>query len=111
LEPTGLAEIADGIFRRTQYAMQRLDRIPGVNSPILSGPHYREFTVNFDASGRTVADINRRLSENHGIVGGKDLSASHPELGQTALLCATETHTLADIERLADAIEECVGAT
>ena len=110
LGPQGLAEVAVGIFRRTQYAMRRLGRIPGVASPILSGPHYREFTVNFDDSGRIVADINRRLSENHGIVGGKDLSADHPELGQTALFCITETHTQADIERLADAIEESLGA-
>ena len=45
-----------------------------------------------------------------GIVGGKDLSADHSELGQTALFCVTETHTQADIERLADAIEESLGA-
>ena len=41
-----------------------------------------------------------------GIFGGKDLSRSHPELGQSALYCVTEVHSQADVDRLAQALEE-----
>ena len=42
----------------------------------------------------------------HGIFGGKDLSADLPGLGQSALYCVTEVHTSDDIERLAAALAE-----
>ena len=41
-----------------------------------------------------------------GIFGGKDLSRSHPQLGQSALYCVTEAHTRADVDRLVTALEE-----
>ena len=34
-----------------------------------------------------------------GILGGFDLAADYPELGDALLVCATETKTAADIER------------
>jgi glycine dehydrogenase subunit 1 len=52
-----------------------------------------------------VAEIDAALRE-QGIFGGKDLSRSHPELGQSALYCVTEVHSQADVDRLAQALEE-----
>ncbi len=40
--------------------------------------------MNFDKTGATAAEINRRLLAK-GIFGGKDLSREFPELGQSAL--------------------------
>jgi len=49
--------------------------------------------------------VNRALLE-HGIFGGKDLSADLPWLGQSALYCVTEVHTADDVDRLATALAE-----
>ena len=52
--------------------------------------------MDFNGTGRTVAELNRRLLE-HGIFGGKDLSADFPSLGQAALYCVTEQVTQEEI--------------
>jgi glycine dehydrogenase subunit 1 len=54
-----------------------------------------------------VAEINKALLE-RGIFGGKDLSQEFPELGQSALYCVTEIHTQADIDRLAQTVQEVI---
>ncbi len=71
----------------------------------LSPAFFKEFVVNFDGAGATVADINRKLLAK-GIFGGKDLSAEFPVLGQSALYCVTEFHGKEAIERLATAVAE-----
>ena len=64
--------------------------------------------VDFNDTGRTVAEVNRALRE-RGIFGGLDLSAQYPKLGQSALVCVTEVHTKEDIERLVATLKEIVG--
>jgi glycine dehydrogenase subunit 1 len=41
-----------------------------------------------------------------GILGGHDLSAELPALGQSALYCVTELHAKQDIDRLVDTLSE-----
>ncbi|MGC9024270.1 MAG: aminomethyl-transferring glycine dehydrogenase subunit GcvPA [Chloroflexia bacterium] len=103
--PQGMAELGEGIMARARYAMVQLGRLPGVRVPLFQSPHFHEFTVNFDATGKTVAEINRALLQ-RGIFGGKDLSREFPELGQSALYCITEIHTREDILRLVEALRE-----
>jgi len=103
--PQGMAEVGEGIMARARYAMMQLGRLPGVRVPLFQAPHFQEFTVNFDATGKTVAEINRALLQ-RGIFGGKDLSREFPELGQSALYCVTEVHTREDILRLVEALQE-----
>jgi glycine dehydrogenase subunit 1 len=103
--PQGMAEIGEGIMARARYAMCRMDRLPGVRAPFFNGPHFNEFVVNFDETGRTVAEINRALLAS-GILGGKDLACEFPTLGQSALYCVAEVHTQADIDRLVAALGE-----
>jgi glycine dehydrogenase subunit 1 len=105
--PQGMAELGEGIMARARYAMLRLDKIPGVTAPLFEAPHFKEFVVNFDGAGRTVADIHRALLA-RGIFGGQDLTQDFPELGASALYCVTEVHTQADIDRLVDALKEVV---
>jgi len=105
--PKGMVEIGEGIMARSQYAMQRLDAIPGVKAPLFQSPHFKEFAVNFDETGKSVAEINKALLEK-GIFGGYDLSAKFPELGQSALYCVTEVHTQADIDTLVSTLKEVV---
>ncbi|OGO08953.1 MAG: glycine dehydrogenase [Chloroflexi bacterium RBG_13_66_10] len=103
--PQGFAEIGEGILQRSHYAARQLAAIPGVRAPHFEAPFFKEFIVNYDATGITVADVNRGLREQR-IFGGVDLSREFPELGQSALLCVTEMHTQADLDRLAGAVRE-----
>ena len=105
--PQGMAEIGEGIMARARYAILHLDRIPGIRAPGFGAPHFQEFVVNFDGTGRTVAEINRALLA-RGIFGGKDLSREFPALGQSALYCVTEVHTQPDLDRLVGALKEVV---
>lgn len=105
--PRGMAEIGEGIMARARYAMLRLDAIDGVRAPAFQAAHFQEFVVDLNATGKTVAGVNRALLE-LGIQGGHNLSVEFPELGQCALYCVTEVHTQADIDRLARALQEVV---
>lgn len=102
--PQGFSEVGKLILQRTHHAAQLLSEIDGVRVTFPSG-FFKEFVVNFDGTGKTVAEINRAL-RTEGIFGGKDLSGEFPELGESALYCVTEIHTLSDIERLAGALKE-----
>jgi glycine dehydrogenase subunit 1 len=105
--PQGMVEIGTGIMARSQYAMLQLDAISGVKTPVFQSPHFKEFMVNFDDTGKSVDEINKTLL-GEGIFGGLDLSARFPGLGQSALYCVTEVHTQADIDTLAKALQEVV---
>lgn len=104
--PQGFEDVGRIILQRAHYAAKLLADIPGVSVTFPSG-FFKEFIVNFDGTGHSVADINKRLLELE-IFGGKDLSADFPELGASALYCVTEIHTQADLQRLADTIKEVV---
>lgn len=102
--PQGMVEIGERIMQKTEYARQKLRSIPGVHIP-LSGIHFREFVVDFNATGHSVASINKKLLEK-GIFGGKDLSREFPSMGQSALFAVTEIHSQNDIDRLAVSLQE-----
>ena len=99
LGPEGFRELGELIVRRAHYAASLLDRIDGVSISPNRG-FFKEFVVNFDATGKTVAEINARLLDED-IFGGLDLSGIFRDLGQSALYCVTELHAQADLERLA----------
>ena len=103
--PQGMQEIGEGILRRTSYAMKRIAAIVGIRVLYSGTPHFKEFVINFDATGKTVAEVNQKLLV-EGIFGGKDLSQDFPELGQSALYCVTEVHSQGDIDRLVACLQE-----
>lgn len=103
--PRGMRELGRTIMQNSHYAMQRLAAVRGVRAPLFQATHFKEFVVNFDATGKSVAAINRELRR-RGIFGGKDLSNEFPELGNSALYCVTEIHMKEDLDRLAQALEE-----
>jgi len=105
--PQGMVELGKGIMQRVRYAIRKLNQVSGVKTHFPNTPHFKEFVVNFDKTGKTVGRINQALYEK-GIFGGKDLSAEFPSLGRSALYCVTEVHTQADIDRLVNAIQEAV---
>jgi glycine dehydrogenase subunit 1 len=103
--PQGMRELGEGILQRVAYVTSLLSRIEGVRAPHFDSPHFKEFVVNFDRTGKTVKEINRALLE-HGIFGGKDLSSDFPDLGQSALYCVTEVHTKSDLDNLVGSLSE-----
>ncbi len=105
--PQGMVEIGEGIMARSRYAMLEIDKIEGVKAPVFQSPHFKEFVVNFDGTGKTVAEINKALLARE-IFGGKDLTKEFPELGNSALYCVTEVHTKDDMDRLVNALKEVV---
>lgn len=102
--PLGFDDVGKLITAQAHYAAQRLESLPEVAVP-LSGSFFKEFVVDFSATGRSVASINDALRE-RGIFGGHDLSADLPALGQSALYCVTELHERRDIDRLIDTLSE-----
>ena len=106
LGPQGLREAGERIIANTHYALRTLNAIAGVSVPVRAGV-FKEFRVNFDRTGKTVAAINRKLARAQ-IFGGKDLSQAFPQLGQSALYCVTEVHSRDDIDRLAAALKQAV---
>jgi len=105
LGPQGMRELAEAIVQKSHYAMKRISEIDGLKVPVFDSFHFQEFTVNFDGARKTVRDINEALLKS-GIVGGKDITAEFPELGNTGLYCVTEIHSKTDIDRLAATLEE-----
>ncbi len=107
LGPHGIRELGETILQRSHYAVKRLARIPGVRSPRFRGPFFHEFVVDFSKTGRSVPRIQRALLR-RGIFGGKDLSGEFPELKGCVLFCVTEVHRKADLDRLAEELDEAV---
>jgi glycine dehydrogenase subunit 1 len=103
--PQGMVEIGEGLMQRCRYAMKKIAAIPGLKATFTDTPHFTEFAVNFDDTGKTAAQINQALLERD-IFGGKDLSSEFPSLGQSILFCISEVHTQADLDRLVAALEE-----
>lgn len=102
--PQGMREIGATIVRKSHYAKQLIADIPGVKVPF-SAPHFNEFVVNFDATGKSVTEINHGLLKKR-IFGGVDISKDFPALGQSALYCISEIHTADDLKTLAGALNE-----
>lgn len=104
LGPEGFAELGRLIVSRSRYAAKLLADVPGVRI-VWPDTQFKEFVVNFDDTGKSVAQINDALRAK-GIFGGKDISGEGLGIGQAALYCVTEVHCAADIRRLAETMKE-----
>jgi glycine dehydrogenase subunit 1 len=104
--PQGFQDVGEIILQQARYAAKLLGNIPGIRIAF-SADFFKEFVVNFDGTGMSVAAINDAL-RTEGIFGGKDISHEFPTLGQSALYCVTEIHTREAIDRLGAAIGKVV---
>jgi glycine dehydrogenase subunit 1 len=92
----GLRRMAELCYHNAHYAVERIAALAGYELP-LDGVFFQEFVVRCPI---LPAEVNRRLLEG-GIIGGYDVS-DHIERG--LLLCFSELHTKAEIDRLTDAL-------
>ncbi|WP_313755818.1 aminomethyl-transferring glycine dehydrogenase subunit GcvPA [Tissierella sp.] len=105
--PKGMAELGQNILQKSLYTIEELSKIKGVKGSRFNNIGFKEFVVDFNNTGKTVKEINKKLLD-EGIFGGKDLSEEFPELGQSALYCVTEVHLKEDIDTLVNAIRKIV---
>ncbi|MEF9955065.1 MAG: aminomethyl-transferring glycine dehydrogenase subunit GcvPA [Clostridium sp.] len=103
--PKGMEEVGQTIMSNAQYAAKNINKIPNVTVNPFGSVFFKEFVVDFSATGKTVEQINKALL-GKGIFGGKDLSEDFKELGQSALYCVTEIHTKEDLDALVAALAE-----
>jgi len=107
LGPKGLEELGRTIMSKAQYAMQILNKIDGVKAPIFRSVHFKEFTVNFNKTKKTVSHIHEQLLQKS-IHGGKNITKEFSELGETALYCVTEVHSKDEIDNLGDTLKQII---
>jgi glycine dehydrogenase subunit 1 len=99
--PKGLAQVAATSMERSSQLVQALTKVPGVRLAF-DAPRFHEAVLLLD---RPVRGVLEALAA-RGIVGGCDISADYPSLGNALLVCATETRTPRDIETYARALAE-----
>ena len=100
LGPQGMRELGETIIQKSHYTASLLEEIDGVEVPF--GGFFKEFPVKFD---KPVKGVNEALLD-HKIFGGKDITWEYPELGDSALYCITEMHSLGMLEKLEAALKE-----
>jgi glycine dehydrogenase subunit 1 len=101
LGPEGLARVAAESHARTSELVEALTEIPGVRLRF-AGPRFHEAVLTLDRPVRGMLDA---LAERN-ILGGYELAADYPQLGNALLVCATETKSSHDIRSYAAALRE-----
>jgi glycine dehydrogenase subunit 1 len=101
----GLRQVAELCFHKSHYAAAEIARREGfqVNPQAPEKPFFKEFVVRLP---RPAAEINRRLREEFGIIGGYDLGRDYPHLREHMLIAVTELHTRATIDRFVAALAQ-----
>jgi glycine cleavage system P protein (glycine dehydrogenase) subunit 1 len=101
----GLRQVAELCYQKSHYAAAEIGRLKGfaVNPQAPERPFFKEFVVRLPAP---VADVNARLYEQFGIVGGYDLGNDYPHLKDHMLIAVTEVNTRASIDRLVMALRK-----
>lgn len=105
----GMKQLGEIILSKTYYAINGLRKVKGIKVPLMDAPHFKEFTVNFDDTGKKLSKFESMLLEK-GIQMGASLTESIPELGETAVFSVTETHSKEDIDRLCVSVSEVLEA-
>ena len=91
--PKGLHAVACGSHNNTRSLVSALDKVNGVRR-VFDRPFFHEAVFELD---QPVDEVMRELSA-QSIIGGVALEQYYPELGNTILVCATETKSQADID-------------
>ncbi len=98
--PAGLENAASASHANTHRLVEKLTALPGVER-VFDGPVFHEAVLRLPRPAREVlAGL-----EAHNILGGFDLAADHPQLGNALLVCATEQRDIADQDAYAQALQ------
>jgi glycine dehydrogenase subunit 1 len=99
----GLRQVAELCFHKSHYAAAEIGKLGNlvVNPQAPAKPFFKELVVRLPLP---VAELNRRLRQEHDIIGGYDLGADYQHLRQHMLLAVTEMHSRSAIDRLVGAL-------
>jgi glycine dehydrogenase subunit 1 len=99
LGPAGLRQVAAQSHANTRALADKLGAINGVQRAF-TRPCFHETVLRLS---KPAAQVLNALAE-RGILGGYDLAADFPELGDAVLVCATETKNADDLDLYATAL-------
>ncbi|OGS13648.1 MAG: glycine dehydrogenase (aminomethyl-transferring) [Elusimicrobia bacterium RIFOXYA12_FULL_57_11] len=102
--PEGLKELAESNAGAAAFAAERLSSINGCSLKF-KGHFFNEFVLTVPGSA---AKLREKALAARGVDIGLPLAPLYPELGETLLVCATETKTETDILKLEAAIKEAL---
>ncbi|MFW6137715.1 MAG: aminomethyl-transferring glycine dehydrogenase subunit GcvPA [Spirochaetota bacterium] len=92
----GFSRLARVNHNKTEYAKDKLSRVPGVKLRFNS-PTFNEFVLQMDKEPREVVD---ELSMHHRLIPGVPLGRFYEELSDCMLVAVTEMNTKIDIDRM-----------
>lgn len=101
----GLERVACACHERTAALVGQLSATPGI-TPAFDRPVFHERVLRLPAPAAEVL----RLLAAHNVLGGYDLAADYPELGNAVLVCATELRTSAEIAQYAQKLGRIIAA-
>jgi glycine dehydrogenase subunit 1 len=101
----GLRQVAELCFQKSHYAAAEIGKLKGfaINPQAPTRPFFKEFVVRLPAPA---AEINTRLCDQFGIIGGYDLGGEYPHLKDHMLIAVTELNTRESIDRLVMALRK-----
>ncbi len=106
LGANGLRQLATTIAHKSNYAARLLGNIPGVKSPAIGGPIWKDFVVTL-TNGTTTDAVHKGLLS-HDLHGGTDITNDFPELGESMLFSVTEVHSKSTIDEMVSVVREIV---
>ncbi len=98
----GFVELGKTNLSRAHYAAQRIASLPGWSLTYPDRSFFKEFSV---TTPIPAAEVNRRLLEEHGILGGFDLGRVDPTRPNEWLVAVTDVVNREEIDRLVAALE------
>ena len=101
LGPEGLHNVAAQSHANTLNLIEKLEKINGVKRAF-SGPVFHEAALTLPMP---VKEVLLTLKEK-GVLAGLNLQEYYPDIGDTLLVCATETKTAADLQNYADLLAQ-----
>jgi glycine dehydrogenase subunit 1 len=99
----GLSRVAAASHQNAQRLAELAGSIAGV-SVAFNAPTFHETVLQLP---KPVAEVLASMAD-AGILGGYDLSADYPELGNALLVCATETKTEDDLQQFVAALQKAI---
>ncbi|MCB1582088.1 MAG: aminomethyl-transferring glycine dehydrogenase subunit GcvPA [Marinicella sp.] len=104
LGSTGLRNVASNCIKNTDALKQKLAQVDGLKV-LFNGAGFHEFVVQLTST--KAQDVIASMAAKD-IVAGVDISEQFPELGQTLLLCVTETKTESDLDHFVENLQACL---
>ena len=92
LGPEGLRRVAAQSYANAQKLVSGMEQLSGVKK-VFNGPIFHEATLSLP---KQASDVLQTMKAQR-ILGGLDLQAHYPEIGNAILVCATETKTSGDL--------------